>query len=245
MKNSNAKKPREKWDLRPWIAVAGAIALVLLIVTGIYFGKKAYDGIKAEAQVVKLRYSEGCYIDDANGITYRQAPGCYTYAAISKERYAKSERLDLYYATYKDADGKYHVDPKNWLTTDYEHGGVIYCSDSITLPETKDFKWKVMYLCNPDGKLYATQEFGAADTDRLLSAYYAAEGEDNVYDGLYGMSRLDLLKEIRVISSEYRYIHLVLYLFKDGEGKYYIGSAFDKRLVETDSETFDVIFGEK
>lgn len=244
MREKNAAKPREKWNFKPWLIVIGAIALVLLTVVGIYYGGRAIDNAKAEAKVVQLEYRGGSYYDPKSGITYIAAPRCYSYVAISKERYAKSERLDLYYATYKDDDGNYHVDPEKWLTSDLEHGAIVYCADSIELPETKDFKWESMLLCNPDGKLFATQEFGYADTNALLSAYYGADESENLYDGLYGMSSLDLLKEIRVVSSEYKYIHLILYLFTDGE-KYYIGSAYDHRLIETDAGIFGVIFGEK
>jgi len=240
-KHKNAKR-REKFNFKPWLIVLIGIALLFLIIFIVY----AYDSyISPELKVVELEYGdEGNYTDKKRGITYVAAPRCYTYIMKSGERYAKSEKNDLYYIGYKDGDRNIMANPENWLATDIDHGALIYYNpDKVNLPGGRDFLWDRCWLCNTDGLVFATTEFDEKTTDALLSAYYGADESENEYELHYGS--YDLLKEIRVTSYYYKYVYLCLYLFGDGEGNYYIGSAVDRRLVKTDSSVFEPIFGDK
>jgi len=247
MKGEKAKSKRDrggKLSIKPWLIVLAVTVGIVALIAAYHFGRIWIDDLKAESNVLTFEYSGGKYYDAVNGITYTAAPRSYAYAAKSEERYAKSERGDLYYVCYKDSDGGYHAaSPTSWLTTDVEHGAILYYNaDKVAVPEPSEFKWNDISLCNPDGKLYATHKLDASVTYALMTAYYGAAEEDNLYSELYGTGQLELLKEIRVTSTEYKYMHMVLYLFGDGEGRYYIGSAYESRLTETDSEVFAPIF---
>ena len=234
------KKKREKFNFVPWLIVLGVIAVFVGGVAAVYYGGKYIDD---NVKVVKLEYKNGKYYDKKNDLTYSAAPMYYTYAVKSEERYARSNRYDLYYIGHKDGDTYVLEAPDSWLTTDADHGAVIYYNaDKVSLPEPSEFKWNVMYFCNPDGLLYATGELDAPQTGKLLSAYYGAGESENLYDSLYGTGQIKLLKELRVTSSAYPSLHLVLYLFTDNDGGYYIGSAYESRLIKADSAVFAPIF---
>ena len=235
------KKKREKFNFVPWLIALGVIAVIVGGVAAVYYGGKYID---ENVRIVKLEYKSGKYYDKKNNVTYSAAPMYYTYAVKSEERYAKSGKYDLYYVGHKDGDAYVLESPASWLTTDIDHGAVIYYNaEKVSLPEPSEFKWNIMYLCNPDGLLYATNELDAPQTSRLLSAYYGASDSENLYGSLYGTGQIKLLKELRVTSSAYPFLHLVLYLFTDNEGGYYIGSAYEERLIKADNAVFDPFFG--
>ena len=236
------KKKREKFNFVPWLIVLGVIVVIVGGIAAFYYGGRYID---ENVKTVKLEYRNGKYYDKKNDVTYSAAPMYYTYAVKSEKRYARSDRYDLYYIGHKDGDTYVLEAPTSWLTTDYEHGAAVYYNpQKVSLPDPAKLMWDTMYLCNPDGLLYATSELDSKQTGRLLSAYYNADNSENLYESLYGSGQIKLLKELRVTSGDYPFLHLVLYLFTDNEGSYYIGSAYEARLVKTDSAVFDPILKE-
>ncbi len=241
MKEQNST--REKWNFKPYIIVAAVIALIFAIVGVMYFAE-------SYRYVHKFTYENGEYYDKKNDITYVSAPMCYTYVAKSKEEYATSDKDDLYYVCYTEGEGEnkktHAANPEELLTTNVSRGGVIYYNpEKFTLPQTKDFKWDVMYLCeNSAGVVHATQELDSTVTDSLLDGYFAAPDDENLFDSQLRFE-LTHLKQIRVSSKSYKALFMVMELYTDGKGSYYISSVYDERLVKTDSAVFSQFFEEK
>ena len=238
--NKNAtNKTKEKINFKPWLIVIGSILLIFAIVGVQYF-------LENYRRVYTFEYSDGVYYDKKSGVSYVSAPYCYTYVLKSEENYAKSNKSDLYYMGYKDAQGKVHMASTSvLLTTSLEEGGVIYYNpEKIKIPATRDFNWDISYLCSTDGPVHATHELDSATTDKLLDAYFQAPDSENIYEG-GAMYEMKLLKQIRVTSSTYKYFYMVMYLYTDSKGSYYIASTYDQRMVKTDSSVFSVFFEDK
>lgn len=227
---------RERFNFIPWLIVIAVIAVIFLIIFICYRAE-------GQAKIIKLGVTEDGYTDEKNGITYVSAPRCYTFVLKSSEPYASTATQQLYYIGSRDEESKKAVmqDPKRWLCTDNDHGGLVYYDpEKESVPSGRDFLWDKCYLCSTGGTVFATHEFDSGKTDALLSAYYGASESENLYEKNYGS--FDLLKEIRVTSHRYTHLYLCLYLFGDNEGNYYIGSAYDRRLVKADSSFFAPIF---
>ncbi len=233
-KQTKQTKRREKFNFKPWLITVGVIALIFGVFSLIYF-------IQNHRTVLKFTYENGEYYDKKNDITYVPAPMCYSFCLKSGEEYAVSDRLTFYYVGYKDADDKVHMcDPTAWLTTSFEEGAVIYYNpEKVSLPETKDFGWEEIYLCNTGGTLFATQELDPMVTARLLNAYFEAPEEENLFESRFDM---EYLKEVRVTSYRYPWLHMIMRLYTDGMGSYYLASFYDSKMVKTDSEVFIPFF---
>lgn len=242
-KDKSKIAPKEKFNFVPWIITA--VVLVLLF-GGLIIYHYVSDYVENYREVLKFTYSDGKYYDEKNDITYVAAPMCYSFNLKSGEEYeyAKSESVSFYYVGYKDVDGTVHMkDPTAWLTTSYDEGAIIYYNpEKVTLPETKNFRWNGMYLCNTDGTVFATQELDFSVTDRLLDAYFDAPEEDNRFDERFDMS---YIKEVRVTSSEYPHLHMIMRLYDDGKGGYFLCSVYDNKMVQTDSAVFAPFFEDK
>ena len=238
MKKSNkANKRREKFNFKPWLIVLGVILLLFGVIGAMYLAENY-------RKVYTFTYQNGEYYFKEKDITYVSAPMCYTYVLKSKENYAKSNRGNLYYMGYKLDEEVHMSSPEVLLTTDIESGGIIYYNPELfTVPQTDKFDWDKAYLCSVDGPTYATQELGSATTDRLLSAYFSAEDSENLY-GTGDAVSMKLLKEIRVSSSTYKSMYMILDLYTDGKGSYYISSSYDQRFIKTDETVFAPMFEE-
>ncbi len=232
-KTEKTKKRREKFKPLPWLIALGVIAVLSLGIVLSYY-------ISNYRPVLRFTYNgeNGSYYDKKNDITYVSAPGCYSFVLKSGEEYAVSDRLSLYYMGYKDGEQVHMSDPTAWLTTSIEDGGIIYYNpEKVNLPETKNFIWHEIYLCNTGGVLFATQKLDASVTNRLLKAYFEAPDEENLFDSgvMYDM---EFLKEVRVTSYVYPQLHMIMRLYTDGKGNYYLASIYDRRLIKTEAEVF-------
>lgn len=238
MNKNNSNKQKEKFNLKPWLIVIGAILLIFAIVGVQYF----FENYR---RVYTFEYSNGAYYDPKTDVTYVSAPYCYTYVLKSEENYSKSNKSELYYIGCKDKDGQVHMaSPSVLLATSVSEGGVIYYNpEKMSIPKTCDFDWDISYLCSADGPVHATHELDGATTNKLLEAYFDADQSENIYDS-GAMYEMELLKQIRVTSKTYKYFYMVMYLYTDSKGSYYIASTYDQKMVKTDSSVFSAIFEE-
>ena len=240
------KRSREKFNFVPWLIVLGVI---LAIVLGVFIAYKVEDYRDNYRKVYEFVYKDGEYYDKENDITYVAAPYCFSYVLKSGEEYAKSDSQKLYYVGYKDSEDKPHMEsPKKMLGTSFENGAMIYYNPKkIKFPEPKDFSYDVIHLCDNRGMLIATHELDKAQTNSLLDEFFASE--ENLYKDGTEFAMLNYVKELRITSDEYKSLHLIMHLYSDNSGKYYIYLVHnqEKRLVlvgDENAKVFDEMFKE-
>lgn len=248
------KKVREKFNWKPYVIVLAVIAVIL---GGVAAKVYLFDGYFVLKDQVELEYdrTSGSYLDAEKGITYRPISPCFEPASIVQEPvYSRIGGISLFrpgswdeighlyalcYPVGDRADKKYErADPTVWLAADEAHGSTVYCNSDYNPPEPQNFEVDTVYLCDADGKI-ATQELDSLASVRLIREFFD-ESSENLYSSSEFMSG-ELIKTVRVTSTRYYWLHLVLYLYADGEN-YYLFLPEQRRYVQTDSEVFDVYF---
>ncbi len=247
------KKVREKFNWKPYLIIFTVIAVIFGALAVKVYLLDGYLILKKQVELVKNDRSG--YFDEKNGITYLPIPAYYEAASTVKEPvYARIGGVNLFtpgswddighlyalcYTIGDRTDKKYQqADPTVWLTADEDHGSTVYCNSKFTPPEPKDFEFDTVFLCDADGKI-ATQKLDTVASSKIMNAFFD-ENSVNLFDSDSFMNG-ELLKTVRVTSNRYYWLHLVLYLYADGEN-YYLYLPEQRRYVQTDSEIFDIYF---
>lgn len=241
MKQANtAPRPKkEKWNFKPWLIIAAVILLILgsaAIMT--YCSGK-------DKNVLKFTYANGQLYDEENGITYVEAPFYYQSKLMTSKDYpyAECEYFTLYRVGYRDENEKVNLmEGSRWLSTSMDIGAMLYYNpDKVDLPELDEFEGDEIYICEPDGaNLFSTTVLDAATTVPLLDDFFSTEGSD--FNELY--LGCELIANLKVSSSKYKWLYLNLWLYTDAEGNYYLCEDITKKFLKTDAEVFEPLFGE-
>jgi hypothetical protein len=237
------KKVKEKWNLVPWIIIGAAL---LVIFGGIWLAPKISDGI-SYLKLQKLVSTDSGYYDEKKGVTYTYVPSYYEATLIvSDPAYGRVDDLSLYRVGYRDDDDVVHlVKSTSWLATDADHGSILVCNEEeATIPKPQDFDFETVYICNTGSTVFTEQELDNGTSADIMNAFFD-ESSENLYGSLM-MEQASLLKSIRVTSSSYPWLQMVLYLYadmdSDGNNLYYLYLPTLNRFVQTDTEVFDLYF---
>ena len=249
-----AKKAREKFNWKPYIIILTVIALIFGSLLAKYY---LFDGFFVLQNQVKFEYIRGTgYKNTETGEIFRSAPTYYEPASIVQEPiYGRiggvnlftpwkwDEIVHLYELCYPigEGDQKSYAksDPSIWLATDEEHGSVVYYNESFNFPEPQDFAFETMYLCDADGRI-ATHELDSMATASLMNAFFD-ENSENLFSTSPIVFEETPIKSVRVTSSVYKWLHMVLYLYQY-EDAFYLYIPELRRFVQTDSEIFGIYF---
>lgn len=220
--DKKTKRPHERFNPIPWLI---ALGVILAIALGTFIVWKVRDYRENYREIYEFEYVDGNYYDSENGITYVEAPYCYTYALKSKEEYATiigKDDYKLFYMGYKTVDDKgkeeYRMDsPKKMLAN--ATGSIYYDSSKVTLPEPCDFPYDITYACDNKGMLIATHELDKVQTRDLLEEHFAST---NLYTDGSAIFDLNFCKELRVCSDTYKSVHLVFTVYSDNTDHYYL-----------------------
>ncbi len=246
MKSAKTKSGNNKINPVPWIIVIG---IIVLIVGGCLLWVYVFRDMIANSkqQVFVYNRTDGSYSDEKSGICYLPAPAYYQASAvISDPAYARSDKNKLFRVGTRvtDKDGNSRMilcSAGEWLSTDKDHGMRLYYNkEKVTLPTVEEFKPELVYFCTTSGVT-----IGQSSMEAKL--FFPDGFLDNSAENLFGTSAhtgADLLREIRVTSSEYTWMQLVLYLYRNEElGEYYIYMPQREQFVKADSQMLDVFFG--
>lgn len=233
-------RKKEKWNFKPYLIIAAIILIIIAVAAVIYFTSDA-----AQNKVLKFTYQNGEYYDEKNDITYVVAPFYYQSQLMTSSDYpyAESNLFTLYRVGYRDEDGQVNLIGGNlWLSTSKDVGAQLYYNpDKVDLPELHEYEGDTIYICEPDGStFFSTTALKGAETEALLDAFIEAEGSD--FDTLY--SQCELIANLKVGSSKYKWLWLNLWLFTDAEGNYYLYEEVTHKFLETDAQLFAPYFEE-
>lgn len=250
------KKVREKFNWKPYVIIFAVIALLLgSVAFNIYLVNGYFKDYSTLSNQVEFEYVRGAgYHDVKNDVIYRPAPSYYEPASIVQEPvYGRVGGVNLFtpgkwddithlyavcYPVGDLSDKKYErADPTVWLATDSYHGSTVYCNENYNLPEPKDFQFGTLYLCDADGKI-ATHELDDIASSELMEKFFD-ENSENLFDTVFPLAHS--IKSVRVTSTRYSWLHLVLYLYTYG-GEYYFYLPEMARFVQTDREVFEIYF---
>lgn len=118
--------------------------------------------------LIKLKYENGRYVDAMNGVAYVSAPVCFEPEAVG-EAYAQYDKTVLYQIS--------GLDPKEWLTEQYEGIGSVYCSEKIDIPDIQSFGADFAYICVSDVLTMQIGEISDKSAVEEIVRLYA-EGEE-------------------------------------------------------------------
>lgn len=246
------KKVREKFNWKPYIIIAAVIAVIF---GGIFVKVYLFDGFASVVKQVKFEpAADAGYYDAKNKITYRPAPPYYEPASIVMEpTYGRIGSVSLFkpgewetiphlyavcYPIGEIGDKKYEkVDPTGWLATDENHGFTVYYNEKYTPPDPKDLKYDIVYICTPGGDI-AVHQLDEAHSYKMMTEFFNEESE-NLFSTVFPQA--DYLYQVRVTSTNYSWLHLVLYLYTYEE-EFYLYLPEMGRFVKVDSEISKVNF---
>ncbi|MGM9681581.1 MAG: hypothetical protein ACI3XR_08765 [Eubacteriales bacterium] len=248
------KKPREKFNWKPYLII---LAVIAVIFAGVFIKVTFIDGYLKLAGQVPLERIDGGYYDNENNRTYVAAPTYYQAASIvSDPPYARIGEFSLFgIGSWDKLDHLYRVGytvnpgtadattilmlSEAWLSTDADHGSILfYNADLITLPGPADFGFETVYLCDADGNI-ATQRIDDAASVRIMTEFFS-DSSENLYVKMDTLNA-KYIKQVRVTSSTYPWMHMVLSLYQSSDA-YYLWMPELQRFVQTDSTVFDVYF---
>ncbi|NLZ37854.1 MAG: hypothetical protein GX897_10365 [Clostridiales bacterium] len=125
--------------------------------------------------LIKISYIDGKYIDKKNNISYIPATVSYEPVSVGDE-YAIYDKRVLYTIP--------GMDPKQWLTEEFEGIGSLYYSDTITPPKLEDFGANLIYICIEDNIIMKVNEINDQEkvTD-IVNAFISGEEAELPPDG--------------------------------------------------------------
>ncbi len=247
-----AKKVREKFNWKPYVVIA---AVIVVIFGGIFAKVYLLDGFFAVVKQVKFEPVSGAgYYDAKNQITYLPAPSYYEPASIVMEpTYGRIGSVSLFkpgqwenvahlyalcYPIGDLSDKNYEkVNPDGWLATDENHGFTVYYNEKYTPPKPWDLKYDTAYICTAGGNI-EVQELHEDHTYELMNEFFDEKSE-NLFDTVYPVS--NYLYQVRVTSTNYSWLHLVLNLYTY-EGEFYLYLPEMARFVKVNSEISALYF---
>lgn len=248
------RSPREKFNWKPYLII---LAVIAVIVGGIFIKVTLVDGYLKIAKQVPFERVDGGYYDTENDRTYMAAPTYYQASSIvSDPAYARIGDFSLFgVGSWDELDHLYRVGytvnpgagsssfilmrSEAWLSTDADHGSILfYNSDLFELPQPQDFGFETVYLCDADGSI-ATQQIDDAASVRIMNDFFSEDSE-NLYVKMDTLNA-KYIKQVRVTSSTYPWMQMVLSLYQSSDA-YYLWMPELERFVQTDSTVFDVYF---
>lgn len=206
---------KEKFNIKPWLVVFGAILLLLGIVFVAYVFEDFHYVRKFD-----FDYSTGELTDRKNDITYVEAPICFEPVRISQKPYAKDGDREYYMVGYLDKDGKEQlVDTSKMLATSKDQGSYIYYNPKeVTLPSLEEFGASSVFIC--DVNYNTRDELDSNETKILVNA--VINGEKTRVEGADGVFVL------RFRSTEYPHLSYCLDLYLKNE-EFYIYDMSEKK----------------
>lgn len=240
MKQQNAKNRRkkEKWNFKPYLIIAAVILLIVGIVVVVHFVTNA-----DKKDVLEFTYDKGKYYDEKNDITYEMAPFYYQSQLMTSSDYpyAESNLFTLYRVGYRDANNEVHlVGGDLWLSTSMDVGALLYYNpDKVDLPELDEYEGDTIYVCEPDGSsLFSTTALKGVEAEKLIDDFVTSE--ENDFETHF--TGCQLVANLKISSSKYKWLYLNLWLYTDGEGEYYLYEQVTQKFLETDADIFEPFF---
>lgn len=229
----------------PWIIL---LSLIILTVGGTLLWVYVIEPAAVKASRVQLEYDAAAdsYYDPEKNITYLRAPVYYQAGSIlSDPVYGMAgERLLYRVGTLTSEDGSSDKltleSASDWLSVGKERGMLLYYNkDSVSIPKIDEFEPETVYICS-------TSDLTAAQSEMAASIFFPEGFFDGTCENLYEGEEYEestLFRQLRVSSSKYGFMQMVLYLYKNEKtGDYYIYLPQEKIFAKTDSEMLDIFF---
>lgn len=234
-----------KLNLIPWIIV---ISLIVLTVGGTLLWVYVIEPAAIRASRVQLEYDPAAdsYYDPEKKITYLRAPVYYQAGSVlSDPVYGMAGERLLYRVGTLTSDAvsgdKLTLESaSDWLSVGKERGMLLYYNkDSVTVPKIGEFEPETVYICSTTDLTAAQSEMGASI---FFPKGFFDGGCENFYEG-EEYEDSTLFRQLRVSSSKYGFMQMVLYLYKNEKtGDYYIYLPQEKIFAAADSDMLDIFF---
>lgn len=229
-----------KLDLIPLFIVLG---VVILLVGGtlswVYLIKPAIE--VSGRQKLVYNAEDGSYTDKKQGIVYLRAPVYYQASAILSDPVYGMADERLLYRVGEKTDGKFTLQSaSDWLSTDRDHGMLLYFnSESVVVPDISEFEPDIVYICSIDGMTAAQSQIEASAL--FPEGFFDRTAENLIDSDAY--TGASLMRQLRVTSKKYGFMHMVLYLYyNETLESYFIYLPQEKLFCEADSEMLDIFF---
>ena len=156
--------------------------------------------------LIRLSYKDGKYIDKKNNISYIPASVSYEPVSVGAE-YAVYDKRVIYIIP--------GMDPKQWLTEEYEGIGSLYYADTITPPKLEEFGANLIYICVEDNIIMKVNEISdQAKVADIVNTFANGEKTELPPDG-------SNVYHLKFISSEWPSLYYdILYVEYDSEHNY-------------------------
>lgn len=173
----------------------------------------------------KIEYDNGFYVDRSNGIKYISAPVSYEPVSVGEE-YAKCGDTILHRVP--------NVDPKLWLTEEYDGIGALYYAQGVNFPSIGNFNTTVIHLCTSE---ILTIGIGSIEDDDVIAKIVdAVDNGDDVVPG-----EVSVRYFLKFASDDYPWLYYSVVYFASSDGDHYIYDRSTKRTVSVGSLISDIL----